>query len=255
MNGTRTTLGFMLLVVACVACTRPKSEVEAKPNSSPAGAVAASKARLDYIELVTGGAGTDERLPLIVAIHGLGSKPEHFKRVLVDFPKKARVILPRAPKPWRNGYAWFTARIRNSNPQMLADGIARAADQVAEFIRFLALEKPTVGKPILCGFSQGGMISFAVAVRHPELIRLAIPISGVLPRPLWPSSGGARSVLPIRALHGVQDALVLIEPTRETVAHLKGAGFDAELKEYENVGHGMSPAMREELHKLIEQAL
>ena len=44
------------------------------------------------------------------------------------------------------------------------------------------------GKVVVTGFSQGGMLSYALALHHPELIEYALPISGMLPEVLWPTT-------------------------------------------------------------------
>ncbi len=214
-------------------------------QSRPAGLLQAIETRTRH------SAGVDP-LPLVVAVHGLGDRPESFKTLLADLPAPARIITPRAPIEWNMGYAWFRVRIRSRNWNALSAGITRAAKQVAVLIDHLRDKYPTRGTPILCGFSQGGMISYAVAVHHPETIGLAIPVSGYLPKPLWPAAkNAATKYAPIRALHGSADALVPLQPTREAVEHLARLGFDASLTAYPGTPHTVDAAMRRDLYRLI----
>ena len=60
---------------------------------------------------------------------------------------------------------------------------------------------------------------------------------------------------PIRALHGDADGLVPIQPAREAVAHLAGAGVDVTLTEYGGVGHSITPGMRRELYRQLGEAV
>ncbi len=211
---------------------------------------------LDYVEMRTANTLVDQELPMIVAVHGLGDRPEHFKSLLGNFSLPARVILPRAPIPFGPGFAWFTTRISENQPKKLSNGIARAAKQVASLISHLKRIRPTKGQPILCGFSQGGMVAYAVALSHPETIRLSIPISGLLPKPMWPKTKTkGRRYPPIRALHGNADRVVSIDPARQLVDHLAKLGFDAILTTYPRVPHTVTFQMNQRLEELIKQII
>ncbi|MCP4603024.1 MAG: hypothetical protein GY847_21325 [Proteobacteria bacterium] len=211
---------------------------------------------LDYVEMLTAGAKAQEQLPLIVAVHGLGDRPEHFRSLLVDLPVPARVVLPRAPIDWGRGHAWFETRIASGDFDELATGIARAANQNAELVAYLIEKRSVRGRPIFMGFSQGGMVSYAMALHHPQNLGIVIPISGFLPKPLWPDEKKPNtSYPPIRGLHGSRDSLVPAAPIREAVKHLTGLGFDVKLTEYPDVSHTVSTGMRAELFRLIEEAV
>jgi phospholipase/carboxylesterase len=184
-----------------------------------------------------------------VALHGLGDRPAAFAGLLSDFDKPARIAFPRAPDPWGSGYTWFPYR-DGPDENELARGIAAAAKRVAGAVESLTRDAPT-SEVIVTGFSQGGMLSFALAVLRPELFVRSIPISGMLPKPLWPSGSAGPARLPaIVALHGVEDPRVPIGSTRRAVAALSAHGYHAELFEFESVGHSVSPEMR---RKLLEE--
>src|SRR4051812_36519206 len=99
------------------------------------------------------------------------------------------------------------------------------------------------------GFSQGALVAYAMAVRHPDAIACAFPISGRIPRKLVPAAG-ARTA-PIVALHGTADPMIPIEGARDGIAALAAARADAELHEYPGVGHTITPAMYDELVRLV----
>lgn len=213
---------------------------------------------LYYVESVTAGADPDAALPMIVAIHGLGDDPRNFVGLLADFDRPARLILPRAVDPWEggDGWSWFPVRARDQDPEGLGRGIASSADVIAEGLQELTKSRPTVGKPIVTGFSQGGMLTFALGVHHPELFGAAYPVGGWLPPPLWPQEvGDPTTYPPIVALHGDADPAVKIEPTRESVAQLQKLGLKAELHEYPGIRHAIPPSMRQELHQLLRDSL
>jgi len=219
---------------------------------------------MEYLEVVHVPRGTppekvplpDAKLPMLVAIHGLGDSPENFQDLVVDLPVAARVILPRGLDPVESGYSWFPVRARSADVAGLSKGIAAAGDRLAALIVVLQQTRPTVGLPVVTGFSQGGMLTFELAVHHPELVGGAIPVGGWLPPPLWPSALPAHRPLPkIIALHGEIDTAVKLLPTQEAVEHLETLGWPASLRRYPEVGHAIPPVVRRELYQQLQRAL
>lgn len=226
----------------------------APPATAPAPAYRAL-AGVEYVEFVTGKADPEARLPLVIAIHGLGDRPERFSVLVDDLPIAARVILPRGIDPLpEGGYSWFPIRARSPDVSGLSGGIARAGDALVPFVRELVATRPTVGKPVVTGFSQGGMLSFYLAVRAPELFAAAFPVGGWLPPPLWPRQKPAGAP-PIAALHGAVDQAVKLAPTEQAVEHLQDLGWPVTIKVWPDVGHAVPPNMRRDLHQRIEKAL
>lgn len=209
---------------------------------------------LRYLEHVAHGK-PDEPLPMVVVIHGLGDSPGPHWLDLVQLQRPARLIMPQAPTPYLDGFSWFPFRARGADPAELANGIARAAELLAKALEVLQRGRPTRGLPIVTGFSQGGMLSFALALRHPERLQLALPISGLLPEPLWPQGPATRRIPPIVALHGGADELVPIAPTERLVAALEKHGYDVTLHRHPGVGHSISDAMRAQVATTLDAAL
>ncbi|HLT39983.1 MAG TPA: alpha/beta fold hydrolase [Enhygromyxa sp.] len=247
--------------------TQPLERVEAPAKPEPdavepgveppveAAAELPSVAGVHYLELVTAGADPHAELPMIVAIHGLGDSPEGFAGLLADFDRPARVILPRALDPYQPGWSWFPIRARDNDIEGLAAGIERAANTLAPAIAELTKQRPTVGKPIVTGFSQGGMLAFCLAVHHGQLFSAALPIGGWLPPPLWPKSPADTDAPPIIAFHGDDDRAVRYQPTQQAVAHLQTSGYRVELETYAGIGHAIPPDMRDDLLAAIREAL
>jgi phospholipase/carboxylesterase len=188
---------------------------------------------------------------MIVALHGLGDNPESFGTIFDDFGRPARIIVPRAPTPYHGGYSWFS--FDRSNEAETARGLEQAAVRVAALIRWLSAREPPAGKAIVTGFSQGGMLSFVLAVRHPDLVAEAFPVSGSLPRALFPTKAD-HAPPRIVALHGDEDVRVPLGPTREGVEVLNERGYRAELRVYPGVGHSISRSERVEWMELLRDA-
>ena len=211
---------------------------------------------LEYLELVRG-ADPDERLPMLVLIHGLGDEPHEQWLELVDAKLRVRVILPRAPEPYGSGYAWFPFRIGQHGSARIGQQLEPRAQQLAAALKMLQARRPTRGMPVIAGFSQGGMLSFALAVGYPERFSLVVPISGLLPDALWPKhkATGAAAKLPIRSVHGANDRVVPIEPARALVKHLRSLGYDASLREYAGLDHSIAGELRSQVVRELAAAV
>jgi phospholipase/carboxylesterase len=226
---------------APLSSTRPVATD--RPPAEPA------KAPLDHIEILTGNAKAADRLPMVIAIHGLGDSPARFAAMVSGLDARARVLLPAGPTRYLDGFAWFPFP-RNRTDEKLAPGIRASARRVAEFITWAVKARPTQGKPIVTGFSQGGMISFALAVEYPEMISAAYPVGGALPEPMRPLRL-ERPAPPIVAFHGSDDPLVPLGPTNASVEHLQRLGFPATIRTFAGVGHSIPPEMHAELHAAL----
>jgi phospholipase/carboxylesterase len=164
-----------------------------------------------------------------------------------------RIIAARAPDPYSVGTSWFPIDDAKRAPKAILE---RAA-QLAAFADQLARTRPTVGRPLITGFSQGGILSFAAAAYHAEHFQAALPIAGSLLDSL-PRYRKATKGLVVTAFHGRDDKRIPYAGAERTVARLNAAGTSATLTGFVGVAHTISPAMferyvlalREELAKL-----
>ena len=199
---------------------------------------------VELIELFPNDA--DETAPLIFAIHGMGDRPDRWVDEWRRFPQKAHIVLPRAFTPHGGGFSWFEYKDGMTDEQFGAE-VGASEQRLWRAIAALAGKR----KPIVTGFSQGAILSFAIAGQHPDAVSHAFPVSGSCPGPLLPKSKAA----PLSALHGTSDTVLDIKWGREAVHAFAERGNDATMKEYEGVGHTITPAMRRDLWEAIERAL
>ncbi len=252
-------LGLVALETACVVRVRPP--VPARPGvvmhvpRPPVPLMSIGEAAgIRFVEIVPVGASASEPLPLLVGIHGYNGSPQKFIGALSSLRLRARVILPYGFFPTRDGFSWWDIRVVDE--ARLADDTQRGADGLAAMIDEIRRRRPTVGKAIVTGFSQGGVMSFTLAVLHPEVVRAAFPISGFLARPLWPTAWPPGVPKPIlHAFHGTADPLVPIDAARGTVQRLAEIGLVADLVEYPGLGHAGSLAERRDLAWAIQQVV
>ncbi|WP_437834821.1 alpha/beta hydrolase [Sorangium sp. So ce1153] len=239
------------------AAARPSSETPSAgpvapppPVGAPGSTTRGEIAGVRYLEHMTGGARPDERVPMIVALHPMGGDPADFLQMLRRYRRRARLILPYG-HPSGGMYIWYDS----VSDDVAAPLVTREADRIAAALAALVAARPTVGKPLVTGFSQGGIMTFALAVTHPEALAAAFPISGLLPPSLYPSaalSSGPRpaTLPPVAAFHGASDLAVPTRGARASIAELRRAGYTAELREYVGVEHDTSD---EEVGEIVER--
>jgi phospholipase/carboxylesterase len=192
--------------------------------------------------------GADERSPLVIAIHGRGDTPDHFARLFQDFTARAELAWPQAPERYSDGYSWFPGSRGMTDAELAANMDA------AERRLWPAIVELARGRRVfVTGFSQGGMLSYVLAARHPREIAYAFPIAGGAPRALLPRDRAPAA--PIYALHGASDGLIEVEMARSTVATFKEEGAMVVLREFAGVGHTVTTEMRGDLLDHLRQAI
>lgn len=196
---------------------------------------------LNYLESVSDGADPNSALPLLIILHGLGDRPENFIPVFESLPVKARLIAPRAPDPAGDGGSWYPF----DNEAKATSGMLSRALKLAELIELVIRSRPTLGKPVVTGFSQGGVLSFALAAYYPDQLFAAVPLAGSLPSDMPSPRTPPRGFI-VAAFHGKTDERVPYKDGARTVAWLKRAKFKASIKGYPGVGHALTDKMREQ---------
>ena len=85
------------------------------------------------------------------------------------------------------------------------------------------------------GLSMGGMATFDVAIRYPDIFAAAIPICGsVNPKRITP----ALRPVKFRLFHGDADNVVPVEGSRHAYRALKAAGVTVDYVEFPGCNHG-----------------
>lgn len=206
----------------------------------------------DYIEVVLGHeAHPDEEMPLVILLHGRGGRPR-IPQGPVPADLALRLFIPRGPDPLQGGFNWLATWTNSGKLELLSRSLAGRVDQLMPAIEAFSRLRPTRGKPIVAGFSQGGILSFALATRYPEQFSAAIPIAGWLPPGMLPTEKKAGASYPlIHAFHGQKDMTVPTEKGRMTVEALRSIGIAVEYTEVPGVGHDVSPEINQQVRREI----
>ena len=212
----------------------------------------ASAAPLPGTLRYSAGARVEQTLPLVVVLHGYGATPDDILGLVDGLQIPARLWAPRAPTPVGPGWSWFPLSHATAFADVAA-GILAARDLVAASIVDETRTHPTCGRPIVVGFSQGGVLSWALAGMTNPVVGLALPVAGALPEALRPARRPA-SAPRVRAFHGDADPRVSLADDRSTAAAFGGAGFDQTLKVYAGVGHTIATDEAKDIRAAISDA-
>lgn len=183
-----------------------------------------------------------DRPPLLLLLHGYGSN----ERDLFDFADvldpRLHVVSARAPLtlPW-GGFAWYHL---GGQPGALVPDAATRSSGVELLERFVATLPERVGadpgRVYLLGFSQGAIMSLAVAARRPELVAGVVALSGYLDPETVPERTSEFAELPILQIHGTYDEVIPVRAAHYTRDLLQGTRARFEYHEYA-VGHTIHP--------------
>jgi len=186
-----------------------------------------------------------EKNPLLLLLHGYGSNEADLFSFASELPDEYYIISARAPYDLQYGsYAWYAINFdadQNKFSDFEQAKISR--DLIATFIDELIKTYPVDVKNItLVGFSQGSILSYAVALSHPEKVKNVIALSGYISEPIFEENykNNDFSKLSIFASHGTVDQVIPVEWARKTKPFLDNLGIESTYKEYP-VGHGVAP--------------
>lgn len=212
---------------------------------------------LYYIEAVIGrDARFDDRMPMAVLIHGRGDRARIPGGPFWGLGAPIRVIVPQAPDPLGQGFEWLPVRVGQNLVDRLTTSLLERAGQLAAMLKELTEALPTVGRPMIVGFSQGGLLTLTLALHHSDVVQAAFPLAAWLPPALVPPYSRADIVHPrVRGLHGADDRIIAVGPTAELFGRLRARGFDADLETFEDAGHEMTDAMNRRLHELLREEM
>ena len=206
-----------------------------------------------YEEAVRGEPGSNEPMPLLVAFHYSGGSAaetfENYDQVLGP----VRILAPLGAYPKRAGRSYFPIDYYQQTPE---EQFRIARGTVSGLTAFIQAAEARYGsRPVVSGISQGGDISFLLAVYHPETVAAAFPLAAVIPEGLSVSPDRAKTVGPcIVMMQGEADAIVDASRTRARVASLQ-TDLPLTLTIYPDLGRDISPRMEADYSVLIDKAL
>ena len=186
-----------------------------------------------------------DKNPLLLLLHGYGSNEEDLFSFASELPDEYFVVSARAPYDMMYGsFAWYAINFDSDENKFSDIGQAKLSrDLIAKFIDELIENYPIDAKKVtLIGFSQGSILSYAVALSYPEKVQRLVAMSGYLNTEIAVDGfeNNNFSDLKIYASHGTVDQVIPVDWARKTPAILDTLGISCVYKEYP-IGHGVSP--------------
>jgi phospholipase/carboxylesterase len=186
-----------------------------------------------------------DKNPLILLLHGYGSNEEDLFSFAAELPDEYYIVAARAPYNLQYGsYAWYAINFdADQNKFSDNDQAIISRDLIAKFIDELTANYPIDATNVtLIGFSQGTILSYAVALSHPEKVQRVVAMSGYINPEILEENYLKNSFnnLKIFASHGTVDQVIPVEWGRKAKPFLENLGISITYKEYP-IGHGVSP--------------
>lgn len=186
-----------------------------------------------------------DKNPLLLLIHGYGSNEADLFSFAAELPDEYYIVSVRAPYDMQYGsYAWYAINFdADQNKFSDNDQAKTSRDLIAQFIDELTANYPIDNQNVtLIGFSQGAILSYAVALSYPEKIQRVVAMSGYVNPDLLDENylRNSYSNLKIFTSHGTVDQVIPVEWGRKAMPFLEKLGINTTYKEYP-IGHGVSP--------------
>jgi len=197
-----------------------------------------------------------ENAPLLLMLHGYGSDHNDLFSFASELPEQYAIISLKAPIAIQpHGNAWYPIYFDASNGKFSdTEKAIESRDLVLECLEDISNKYPIDQKNItLLGFSQGTILSLAIALSYPQKIKNVIALSGYINEDILGKQYHKNdfSSLNIYASHGYMDQVIPVEWARKTPVFLNNIGIKHTYSEFP-VGHGVAPQNFHEFKKWLE---
>lgn len=183
--------------------------------------------------------------PGIFLFHGYGSNEDDLFSFASELPDNLCIISVRAPfslEPF--GYAWYAINFEASYGKWSdIEQATESRDKILSFmdeaIEAYQLDPENIS---ILGFSQGAVLSYAIALSYPERIRNLIALSGYIDERLLVEGyeNKEHKGLNVYVSHGQLDQVIPPEWALNAKPIMDNLNIEFTFEEY-LVGHGVSP--------------
>lgn len=195
--------------------------------------------------------------PLLLLLHGFGSHEQDLFSMAPMLNEKCLIVSARAPitLQW-GGFAWY--EIDFSNPGSKMNNIPQARESLSAILKFIEQVQEAYGtdpeQTHLLGFSQGSILSYALALNYPAKFQKVMALSGYIIKELVPERYQPEDIqhLDVFASHGTQDEVLPVEWARSSMKVLEQLHIRHQYREY-LMGHGVSPECFDDLKKWMKE--
>ncbi|WP_196894638.1 alpha/beta hydrolase [Aureivirga marina] len=201
----------------------------------------------------------NENPPLLVMLHGYGSNEQDLFSFADELPDELLIISARAPQTLMYGsYAWYSINFDSINGKFSdLDEARESVELIANFLDELKEEFTfDSNKMFLMGFSQGTILSYAMAFKYPEKVKNIIALSGYINQDILPENRKQEDYkhLDFFISHGSVDQVIPVEWAQQAPAFLNQYHIPNVYSEYP-VGHGVAPQNFFNFKKWMEERI
>ncbi|QDP84507.1 phospholipase [Chryseobacterium sp. SNU WT5] len=184
------------------------------------------------------------KTPLLILLHGYGSNEEDLFSFEPTLPEDWLIVSFRAPlKSDYEGYSWYDIDLMNEENRIDVAQAKESIETILENIMKISNQYGlTENQTHLAGFSQGGILSYALALNHPELFSKVACLSCYPEDKLLATIvKDKKKIEKLRFFisHGSDDAIIPIEWGRKAADLLYDLGGYFSFREYMS-GHGVN---------------
>ena len=185
------------------------------------------------------------KAPLLIMCHGYGSDENDLFSFAQELPEEVFIISLRAPyrmQPFGN--AWYAINFDAEKGKWSNNEQAKESVKlIAEFIDYACTNYSVDSNNVtLLGFSQGTILSYAVALNYPNKVKNIVALSGYINEDILPKDLNKEDYkhLNFFCSHGTVDQVIPVDWARKTPGFLKALDINHIYSEYP-VGHGVAP--------------
>ncbi len=197
--------------------------------------------------------------PVLIMLHGYGSDANDLFSFSSELPEELFIISAQAPYPLPPyGNAWYAINFDSVHGKFSDDVQAvESRNKISAFIDEVVENYPVDANNLtLLGFSQGTILSYAVALSYPEKVKNVIALSGYINLDILEKNykDNDFSHLSIYASHGTADQVIPVSWARRNPEILKDLGIEHKYSEFP-VGHGVAPQNLMEIKSWISKRI
>lgn len=191
----------------------------------------------------------------IILLHGVGSNEQDLFSLANRLPADSYVISPRGQFMLGTGrYAWYQVDFSTGKPVINEVQETSSRELILTFIRQIK-QQYKVNEVYIGGFSQGAIMSYGIALTHPDEVQGLIALSGRLLDEIKPFVfAGEKSYLKglkVFIAHGVQDTVLPVYYARAAKEYLEKLAIPLTYHEYPT-GHEISSLVLDDLNNWLK---
>ncbi len=184
------------------------------------------------------------KTPILFMLHGYGSNEEDLFSFVPTLPKDWIIVSFRAPlKTQYEGFSWYDIDFMNQEKFINTDQAKESLHILLQYMMEITNRYGlTENETHLCGFSQGGILSYALGLQNPQLFSKIACLSAYPEEKILENIVKDKKQLQnlrFFVSHGTEDSVIPLEWGQKGAELLYDLGCYFTFREYVN-GHGVN---------------